>query len=144
MSARDERTTRVLEDTGVNVKLKLAALWTSLMLVYVYADVIGFYKPGAIEGILAGRVWQLEITQGWAFSALAMMTIPSLMVFLSLALPAAANRWTSIGVASLFAVISVGNAIGESWVGYFVFAAVVEVALLSLVIRYAWKWPRIH
>jgi hypothetical protein len=144
MSARDERTTRVLEDIGVNVKLKLAALWTSLMLVYVYADIIGFYKPGAIEGILAGRVWQLEITQGWAFSALAMMTIPSLMVFLSLALPAAVNRWTSIGVASLFAVISLGNAIGESWVGYFVFAAVVEVALLLLIVRYAWKWPSIR
>jgi hypothetical protein len=130
---------RDLEDVKVNVKLKLAALWASVM--FMYVDVLGFYKPGVIEGIVAGVVWQLEITQTWAVGALTMMTIPSLMVFLSLALPARANRWTNIVLASLYVVISVGNAIGEAWVVYFSFAVIVEVALLALAIRYAWTWP---
>jgi hypothetical protein len=132
---------RDLEDVKVNVKLKLAALWASVMFMYLYVDVLGFYKPGVIEGIVAGVVWQLEITQTWAVGALTMMTIPSLMVFLSLALPARANRWTNIVLASLYVVISVGNAIGEAWVVYFSFAVIVEVALLALAIRYAWTWP---
>ena len=132
---------RELEDVKVNVKLKLAALWASVMFVYVYVDVIGFYKPGAIEDILAGVVWEFEITQTWALGALALMTIPSLMVFLSLALPARANRWTTIVVASLYVVVSIGNAIGGDWIFYLSFAVIVEVALLSLALWYAWTWP---
>src|SRR5882672_11015841 len=101
--------TRELEDVNVNVKLKLAALWASVMFMYVYVDVIGFFKPGVIQDILAGVVWEFEITQTWALGALALMTIPSLMVFLCLALPARANRWTNIGVALLYVVVSIGN-----------------------------------
>jgi len=134
---------RELEDVKVHVKLKLAALWASLMFMYVYVDVIGFFRPGFIEDILAGRVWQFEITQTWALAALALMTIPSLMVFLCLALPARANRWTNIVVASLFVPASIFNVIGEPGVFYFWGALIVELALLALVIRYAWTWPAI-
>jgi hypothetical protein len=135
-------TASVLEDTEIPVQLKLAALWTSFMFVYVYVDILGFYQPGVIEDILAGRVWQLEITQTWALGALALMTIPILMVFLSLALPARANRMTNMIVASLYALVSVGNASGEPWIYYFAFLVLVEVVLLALVIRYSWTWPR--
>lgn len=133
--------TMELEDVKVHVKLKLAGLWASFMFMYVYVDVIGFYKPGNIEDILAGVVWEFEITQTWALAALVLITIPSLMVFLSLALPARANRWTNIVVAALYVPISIFNVIGEAWVFYFWFAVIVEVVLLSLAIRYAWTWP---
>ena len=132
---------RELEDVKVHVKLKLAALWASVMFMYVYVDVLGFFRPGFVENILAGRVWEFEITQTWALAALALMTIPSLMVFLSLALPARANRWTNIVVAALYVPYSIFNVIGEAWVLYFWFAVIVEVALLAVVIRYAWTWP---
>ena len=133
--------TRDLEDIKVPVKLKLAGLWASFMFMYVYVDVIGFFQPGVIEDILAGVVWEFEITQTWAGGALVLMTIPSLMVFLSLALPARANRWTNIVVAALYVPVSMVNVIGEAWVFYFWFAVIVEVALLALAIRYAWMWP---
>jgi hypothetical protein len=133
--------TRELEDVKVPVKLKLAGLWASFMFMYVYVDVIGFFQPGVIEDILAGVVWELAITQTWALAALVLVTIPGLMVFLSLALPARANRWTNIVVASLYVPVSIFNVIGEAWVFYFWFAVIIEVALLALAIRYAWTWP---
>ena len=132
---------RELEDIKVPVKLKLAGLWASFMFMYVYVDVLGFFKPGFIQDILAGRVWEFEITQTWALAALVVVTIPSLMVFLSLALPARANRWTNIVVASLYVPVSIFNVIGGAWVFYYWFAVIIEVALLSLAIRYAWTWP---
>src|SRR5437764_1008462 len=55
--------TRELEDVNVHVKLKLAGLWASVMFMFVYVDVIGFYRPGVIEAILAGFMWKFEITQ---------------------------------------------------------------------------------
>lgn len=134
-------TAGVLEDVKMPVQAKLAALWASFMFLYVYVDILGLYKPGVIDDILAGRVWQLEITQTWAVGALALMAIPIVMVFLSLTLPARANRMTNIILASLYVVVSVANAVGESWVYYFALAVGLEVIVLALVLRYAWTWP---
>jgi hypothetical protein len=52
---------RALEDIKVNVKLKLAALWASLMFLYIYVDYFGLYKPDYINNILAGKVWFFRI-----------------------------------------------------------------------------------
>ena len=128
-----------LDDPPVPVRSKLAALWAAVMFLYVYVDIIGFYEPGTIDGILAGRVWTLDITPAWALGALILMTAPILMTVLCLTLPAAAARWSNLVVAPLFVVVSLGNAIGETWL-YFWFGAVVEAALLLLVVRYAWTW----
>jgi hypothetical protein len=52
-----------LVDVQVPVRLKLSALWVTVMFLYVYVDIFGFYKPGTIEDILAGRVSEFDITQ---------------------------------------------------------------------------------
>jgi hypothetical protein len=86
-------------------------------------------------------VWEFDITQVWALGALALMTVPALMVFLSVGLRPAASRWANIVVAGLYIVVSLGNLAGESW-AYLYFGAAIEVALLVTIIRYAWTWPR--
>lgn len=139
---REIQDRRRLVDVPISVRLKLSALWVSVMFLYVYVDILGFYEPGTIPDIVAGRVWEFDITQSWALGAMALMTIPALMVFLSLALPAPAARWTSIVVASLSILIAIGNAVGETWAFYW-FGSVVEAVLLVLVVRYAWSWPRL-
>jgi hypothetical protein len=70
-----------------------------------------------------------------------MMTIPILMVFLSLALPAKANRWTNVVVGILYIVVVIGNVVGESW-AFYLFGSMVEVVLLALVVWFACKWPK--
>lgn len=130
-----------LEAAKVNVKLKLAGLWTSFMFLYVYVDIFGFFAPGTIEDILIGKVFTFQITPTFLLVALVSVTIPSLMIFLSLALPARVNRWTNIVVAILYIPFSIFNVVGESW-SYYYFGATIEVVLLVLVVWYAWKWPR--
>lgn len=129
--------------TRMPVQAKLAALWASFMFLYVYVDILGFYQPGVLGSIMAGRVWQLEITEAWAVGALALMAIPILMIFLCVTLPARANRITNLVVASLYAIVSVATALGESWAYYFVLVVALEVVVLALVLRYAWTWPRL-
>jgi hypothetical protein len=132
-----------LQDTPVPIRLKLAALWVSVMFLYVYVDILAFFKPGTIDDILVGRVWELDITQVWAFGALALMTIPILMVFLSLVLRAPVARWANVVVGSLFVPVSIFNVVDETWLFYYWFGAAVEAALLLVVVRYAWTWPRL-
>jgi hypothetical protein len=136
----NKKTTKFLKDTKIDVKIKLSVLWATLMFIYIYVDIFRFFQPGELENILAGKVWIFEITQTWALSAMMMMTIPSLMVFLSLALKAKWNRWTNIIMGILHIAIAIGNVIGETW-AYYIFGGVVEVVLLSLIVWYAWKWP---
>jgi Family of unknown function (DUF6326) len=132
--------TRELEDIKVPVKLKLAALWASLMFFIIYLDYFHLYMPGKLEDILAGKVFVFDITQGFLVAAIAIVGIPALMIFLSVALPAKVSRWANIIIAAVNIPLILFNLAGEVWV-HMVFGAVVEVALLCLIIWYAWKWP---
>ncbi|NJL41504.1 MAG: hypothetical protein HC899_36025 [Leptolyngbyaceae cyanobacterium SM1_4_3] len=127
----------VLED--IRVKMKLAALWASFMFLYIYVDYFGLYKPDYINNILVGKVFVFDITQVFLLTGLALTTIPALMIFLSVALSAKVNRWTNIIVAAVYIPYTLFNLAGEFWM-YLVYGAVVEVVLLLLIIRYAWKW----
>jgi len=131
----------VLEDMRVN--MKLAALWASFMFLYIYVDYFALYMPGKIGDILAGKVFVFDITQVFLLTALASVTIPALMIFLSVALSAKVNRWANIIVAAVYIPYTLFNLAGEAWM-HMVFGAVVEVVLLLLIILYAWKWPRIE
>ena len=131
----------VLEDIRVN--MKLAALWASFMFLYIYVDYFHLYMPGSLKDLLAGKVFVFDITQVFLLIALALVTIPALMIFLSIALSAKVNRWTNIIVAAVYIPVTLFNLAGDPWM-HKVYGAVVEVVLLLLIIRYAWKWPRIE
>ena len=133
----------VLEDIKVSLKLKLSTLWASFIFLYIYVDYFALYMPGKIEDILRGRVFKFDITQGFLLAALASVTIPALMIFLSVALPAKVNRWANIIIAAVYIPYTLFNLAGTTWM-HMVFGAVIEVVLLCLIIRYAWKWPRIE
>ena len=131
----------VLED--IRVSMKLAALWASFMFLYIYVDYFHLYMPGSVKDLLAGKVWVFDITQVFLLTALASVTIPALMIFLSVALAAKVNRRTNIIVAAVYIPYTLFNLTGEAWLHMY-FAAAVEVVLLLLIIRYAWKWSRIE
>lgn len=131
-----------LENAQLPVQVKLAAAWTSFMFLYVYVDIFALYKPGVIDDILAGVVWELDIDQTWAFGALTLMAVPILMIVQSTTLPARANRVANLVVAPLYVALSAWNAVGESWTYYYGLAVALEVIVLVLILRYAWTWPR--
>jgi hypothetical protein len=139
----ENRTTTILEDVKIDVKIKLSALWVASMFLFIYVDYFGLFIPGVMEKIIEGEVAHtgIQITQVFLLAVIILMMIPSLMIFLSLALPAKVNRWTNIIVAIFKIVVVVGGLIGESW-AYYIFATIVEVVLLSLIVWYAWKWPK--
>lgn len=130
-----------LEDAKINVRLKLASLWTSFMFLYIYVDYFHLYMPNSLEDMLAGRVFVFDVTQSYLVASLISVMIPALMIFLSVALPAKVNRWAQIVIATIYIPYTLVNLAGEAWV-HMMIGAGVEVSLLLLVISYAWKWPR--
>jgi len=131
-----------LEDRQIPVQAKLAAAWTSFMFLYIYVDYFVLYKPGVIDDILAGVVWEFDISQTFVTVALTSVAIPILMVMLSMTLPARANRTINLVVASLYVPYSMFNAVGESWMYFFGLGIALELIVLALIFRWAWTWPR--
>jgi hypothetical protein len=131
-----------LENLRMPVQAKLAAAWTSLMFLYIYVDYFHLYKPGAIDQIRGGVVWEFDISQTFLTVGLASVAIPALMVMLSMTLPARVNRATNLVVASLYIPYSIFNAVGESWTYFYGLSIGLEVLLLAFILRSAWTWPR--
>jgi hypothetical protein len=138
-------TPHLLDSPPVPVQAKLAAAWTSFMFLYIYVDFFNLYKPGVVDGILNGLVWRFEVSPTLLTVMLASVAIPAVMVVLSMALPAPANRAVNLVVASLYIPYSIFNAAGASWewTFFYVLSIGIEVLLLAFVLRSAWKWPRI-
>jgi uncharacterized membrane protein HdeD (DUF308 family) len=135
------KTAGILEDVKVNVKVKIAGLWVAVMFLYIYVDYIALYMPGNIEEMIAGKMGPFPATQVALLAGMTLMTIPSVMVFLSLTLKANANRWTNIIVGVLHIVLALVNVIGESW-AFYIYGTIVEIVFLSLIVWHAWKWPK--
>lgn len=134
--------TTTLDDQPISVRVKLAATWTSFMFLYAYVDILNFFTPGVVREILDGRVFEFDLSQTFSTSALALVAVPILMVVLSVTLPARASRLANLGMAALYVPVTAFNGVGESWVLFYGLGIALELALLALVVRYAWTWPR--
>ena len=138
----NKNTAAILEDPKINIKIKLSGLWASILFLFIYVDYFGLYIPGVMEKIIEGEVAHtgIQVTQIFLLLVITLMMIPSLMIFLSLALKAKTNRLTNIIVGTFKIIVVAAGMIGETWI-YYIFASVVELVLLSLIVWYAWKWP---
>ena len=129
-----------LEDAKINVKIKLSALWASVMFCYIYADYFGLYVPGPLQAMLDGQMRPLgPTTQRVLLGTSLMLAIPSLMIFLSVALRPVINRWLNIVAGVAYTVIILITMWG--W-AFYIFYGAIEIGLTSLVVWYAWTWPR--
>jgi len=143
LSTTTQTTTRTeLHSPPPPVEAKLAAAWASFMFFYVYVDHLHLYKPGVVDDILAGVVFELDISQAFVVTSLVIVGVPALMILLSMALPARANRRLNLVVASLCIPIAAFNLVGESWTYFYGLGVAVEVSILAFILRSAWTWPR--
>lgn len=124
------------------VPAKLAGAWTSFMFLYVSVDILNFFRPGVVDGILSGRISQVGVSAPLLTVMLASLAIPAVMVTLSLVLPYRANRVTNVVIATLLIPYSVFNATGESWqwAGFYALSIGIELLLLAFILRSAWTW----
>ena len=130
-----------LDDVKIHVKIKISALWASVMFLYIYGDYFGLYQPGKLQGMLEGKMGPLgPTTQGVLLGTSVLMAIPGVMVFLSLALEPKLNRWVNIVLGVIYTVIILITMPG-AW-AFYIFLGAVEAVLTALIAWYAWNWPR--
>ena len=84
-------------DTPVDVRVRLSALWTAMLFVFAYVDIFGFFRADVLEAGLDGTVGTTGLTVDQTFLTLTLVyiTVPTLMVVLSLVLRPRANRMST-------------------------------------------------
>jgi hypothetical protein len=129
------------EPFKVNVRIKLSALWTSMLFVFAYVDLFSLYRRDFRADLEAGEIGGLTVNQSFLLGTTVYVLLPSLMVFLALVLRPRVNRIVNIALSIVYTVTIIAGAVGE-W-GYYVLGSVIEIALLAAIVYYAWTWPTI-
>ena len=131
-----------LENFKINVKIKLAVLWASVMFCYIYEDYFELYVPKRIERIVSGE--SLLNTPTKLFAASFVLIIPALMIFLSILLQPKLSRFFNLLFGTLYTALMLWIAINYSdkWLRFAMVFAIVESLITLIIVWYAWKWPR--
>jgi Family of unknown function (DUF6326) len=129
------------EPSNVNVRIKISALWTSMLFVFAYVDLFSLYRPDFRADLEAGEIGGFTVNQSFLLGTTVYVVIPSLMVLGALILRPRANRIANIALSIVYALTIISGAIGE-WT-YYVLGSAIEIALLAAIAYHAWTWPRL-
>ena len=133
---------KTLQNEKINVKIILSALWVAVMFIYVYADIKTLFQPEIPEQIISGIVGGMTINHSFLFEAAILMSIPTIMIILSLTLKPSINRWVNIIVSFLHIILIIITRFvpGKIWY-YYIYYQSIEAIFHFLIIWYAWRWP---
>ena len=134
--------TNNLEDFKINIKIKLSILWSSVTFLYLYGDYFELYIPNKVSGIINGT--SILDNPLKLFLASLLLAIPAAMVCLSILLKPLINKWLNIVSGTLFTSIMLLIAITsiKEWRAFYVFYAILESAITSAIIWFAYNWPK--
>jgi glucan phosphoethanolaminetransferase (alkaline phosphatase superfamily) len=136
-----KKTERTLEDAKISTRTKLSALWIAVMFCYIEGDFTSFFPPGGyIQQSLAGKMGPFPTTQLTLLAGSVFISIPCVMVFLSLIWKSKICRRINIILALCYTVVNAISSFTTTW-AYFIFFGIVESVLTLLIVWYAWKWP---
>ena len=113
------------EPSNVNVRIKISALWTSMLFVFAYVDVFSLYRRDFRADLEAGVIGGFTVNQSFLLGTTVYVVIPSLMVFCALILRPRINRIANIALGIVYALTIIAGAIGE-W-NYYILGSAIEI-----------------
>ena len=123
---------------AIDIRLKIAALWTATLLIFGYVDLFSLYRSDVRADLDAGRLFAFDVSQTFLFFTTLYIVLPSLMIYLTLVLPRGTSRVLNIALAAVYAVTIVGSAVGEG--ATFWWVAPLRPCFSAPVVYHAWTW----
>jgi Sec-independent protein secretion pathway component TatC len=113
---------------------RLSTLWVVVMFNMVFADILTFIRPGALQELWTGQAG-VQVTPGLLLGFAILLEVPIAMIFLSRTLKRGPNRWANTVAAVVTTAFVVG---GGSLTPHYVFFASVEIACMALIVWSVW------
>ncbi len=129
------------EDPKINIRQRLSGLWVAAFFCYIYADILAFYDDYLLGEILNGNLGPIgPITQELKLGIGVFMSIPAIMVYVSLAAKPRICRWINTASGGLFTAVSLVTTIMSPFY-YYIYFGILEVAITAYIVWLVWKWP---
>jgi heme A synthase len=127
----------------VDVKIILSALWGARVFSGLQGDSTRLHDPVALNELLTGTA-DIVVTDLMFVVLSAILAIPIIMSVLSLTLKDKANRWFNLITGIFFVVWDLGFMVFmySQDALYEIFWGIAYLIFVSLVVWYAWKWPK--
>jgi hypothetical protein len=134
----------IFDELKVNTRIKLVALWVSVMFFYIYGDYFALYIPDQASKLVSGDTLLNEPIK--VFAASVLMSLPSLVILATVMAHAKVARWANIVFGLIFTAIMLLIAVTSipitAEISAYVFYAIVESCITLVVVQVAWKWPK--
>lgn len=134
----------IFDELKVNTRIKLAALWASVMFFYIYGDYFALYIPGQASKLVSGDT--LLDTPIKVFAASVLMSLPPLVIIATVTARAAIARWANLIFGLIFTAIMLLIAVTSipitAEVSAYVFYALIESCITVAIMWQAWRWPK--
>ena len=131
-----------LADQPIHIRIKLSALWVAVMFCYIYGDYFELYVPQKVEGLLNGK--NMLDSPVKLLTATILLTLPALLIFLTVMVKATVVRWLNIAIGLFFTVFTllVGLSSLSAWRMFYVFLSLLESVLTLVIVIVALGWKR--
>jgi hypothetical protein len=123
-------------------KVLLSTLWIFAVLNYLYADVIGFFKPGMIQQIMTGSVDGMAFTPVFLLVGAILMETAIIMVLLSRVLAYKWNRITNIIAGAIHTLAVSASMFVGTLALYYIFFATIEIITTVSIVWISWTWKK--
>lgn len=124
----------------IDRKIILSTLWIFAVLNYLYCDVVSFMDSNLLKQYLAGKVGDMEISQGFLLIGSILMEISISMVLLSRILKYKANRLINIIAGIITTLAQISSLLTGKPTMYYIFFSVIEISTTAFIVWYAWRW----
>ena len=128
----------------LDVRIILSGLWVARVLSGLQGDSTRFHDPVALNELLSGTT-DIPVTNTMLLVLSIILSVPIFMSFLSLVLKEKANRRANLSIGIFFVAWEIFFLafVYSQAPGYEMFWGIAYLIFVSLVVWYAWKWPKL-
>lgn len=124
----------------IDRRIILSTLWIFAVLNYLYCDIVSFMDSNILKLYLAGKVGDMQISQGFLLAGSILMEISISMVLLSRILKHKANRLINIIAGIITTLAQISSLLMGKPTMYYIFFSAIEISTTVFIVWYAWKW----
>lgn len=110
------------------------------MFLYAYGDIFDLYRASTLKRLLNEQSPLGPMNDGVLLAFAALMAVPSLVLALTLLLPAAITRWLNVVIGIVYTAVALLAIVGEQ--PFYVFLGLLEAGLTLAVTWTALRWRR--
>lgn len=136
----------MFKNTEIDIKFKLAALWLTIYLLFIYGDLFSMWIPIRMNDLLNGKMGSGPTTPKKLVGISVYISIYALMPLMNLIFSPKISRALNIIISILFIAVWIliltQFTFSAMW-NFYIYLAICEILLALIIIYLAWNWPKI-